>query len=249
MRNSDRPDLGRGGPLEQRERYPFPLGVLLANLILFGFCAWKSGGPGVDAGILVDLGSNVRSLLPTEPWRLITSAFLHVDLIHLVLNSWALFSIGRLLEVHYGTARTWVLYLLCALAGSLASAAWQQLRGQDAISAGASGGVFGLIFLGWCYARSAPERLGSLAEQLRGWIVVLALWTGFLLLASRGLVDHAAHLGGGLAGALLGTLVRPRPGADAHPAWTALAHAAALGTLLCFAAVVWTLRSGGRLPG
>lgn len=249
MQNSDRPDLGKGGLLEQLDRYPVTLGVLLANALLFGFCAWKSGGLEVDPRMLVDLGANYAPALREEPWRLVTAAFLHFDVLHLLLNAWALHTIGRVLEVHFGSARLFVLYVLCALAGSGCSAAWQLLQGAPAASAGASGGVFGLIFLGWFYARSAPERLGTLAERLRGWILTLAVFTGFVLITRPGLVDHAGHLGGALMGALLGTLVRPRPGVDVHPAWTALAHLFAVGCLLSFAAVVWTLRTGGRLPG
>jgi membrane associated rhomboid family serine protease len=248
VRNSARPDLGRGGLLEQLDRYPFTLGVLLANALLFAFCAWKSGGLGVDTLILVDLGANDARLLRREPWRLLTSAFLHFDVLHLLLNAWALYSIGRVLEVHFGSARAFALYVACALGGSLCSAGWQLLQGAPAASAGASGGVFGLIFLGWTYARSSPERLGTLAEQLRGWIVTLLVFTGFVLLSRPGLVDHAGHAGGALVGALLGTLVRPRPGADVHPAWTVLAHLLALSCLAAFGAVVWTLRAGGRLP-
>lgn len=247
MRHSDRPDIGTGGLLEQLDRYPFTLGVLAANAILFGFCAWKSGSTlRVDPQILVDLGGNYAPALRHQPWRLVTAGFLHTDLIHLLLNGWALWSIGRLMEVHFGSARAWVSYLLCAMGGGLASASWQLLRGAGTVSAGASAGVFGLIFLGWFYARSAPERLGSLAEQLRNWVIVLLVYTGFLL-ATGGSVDHAAHAGGALVGASLGSLIRPRPGQDTHPAWAVLAHASAVGALVAFGAVVWTLRQG-RLP-
>lgn len=249
MRHSDRPDLGRGGLLEQLDRYPFTLGVMLANALLFGFCAWKSRSLEIDPHVLHGLGANDVRLVTHEPWRLLTAAFLHLNVLHLLLNMWALHTIGRVLEVHFGSARIFVLYLLCALGGSLGSAGWQFAQGQPAASAGASGGIFGLIFLGWVYARSAPDRLGTLAERLRGWIVTLALFSGFLLATRPGLVDHAGHLGGALTGALLGTFVRPRPGGDVHPLWTVLAHGLALGSLAAFAAVVWTLRAGGRLPG
>ncbi len=244
MRNDDRPDVGARsgarGALDLLDRYPFTLGVLLANALLFAFAAARSGGPSVAPDVLVALGSNVGSLVPGEPWRLLTSAFLHHDLLHLAFNGFALYSIGRVLEVHFGSARLWVLFVAMALAGGVASFAWQAARGAPAISAGASGGVLGLITLGWSFARANPARLGTLEGSLRSWLVWIAVFS-VLFFAQ---LDHAGHLGGAAAGLAAGQLVRPRPGADTPPAWEVLAHACSLAVLGAFAAVVVRLRDG-----
>lgn len=241
MRGSDRPDIGRGF-LDYVERYPFTFGVLAANLVLFGFCASRGGqlGFSVSNAVLYQMGANVAPLLPSEPWRLLTAAFLHADLLHLLFNCYATFVLGRVLEVHYGSARAWVLYFLFAVGGSGASALHQVLRDEVSLSIGSSGAVYGLILMGYLYARSAPARLGSLEVQFRQWIVVGVVFS--LFLSSQASIDHAAHLGGAAAGALAGRLVRPRPGQDEHPAWTPLAHGCALATLASFAMVVVRLR-------
>jgi len=242
---ANRPDIGKGGLLEQLDRFPFTFGVLVANTILFAFCVWKAGFAfRLPIDVLEPMGGSAYTLIPSEPWRLLTSAFLHYDVIHFGLNGIALFLIGRVLEVHYGSARTWVLYVGCVVGGGLASAGYHYALGQPVLSAGASGGTVGLVVLGYVFASGAPERLGSVAHYLRGWIVVILIFSlvgGFVL----GGIDHAAHAGGALVGGLCGWLVRPKPGADAHPAWTPAAHVLALLCLASFAAVVWKLRQGG----
>ncbi|MCO5170469.1 MAG: rhomboid family intramembrane serine protease [Planctomycetes bacterium] len=190
--------------------------------------------------VLFDLGANVWPVVLSEPWRLLTSAFLHADVIHILFNSFALLAVGRVLEVQLGSARLWVIYVLAAVGGSVCSDAWQAVRGQPAVSIGASGGAFGLILLGYVYASRVPERLGSFAAGLRSWLVTIAL---FSLLFIREL-DHAAHLGGAAVGALFGRQLDTRPGPDPHPAWVFLAHGLALLALASFAAVVMRLRAG-----
>ena len=239
-RSSYRPDVGKGGFLEQVERYPVTFGVLAANLVLFVFCLYRQGfgaGMEVDPQILWQLGANDTTLVAQQPWRLLTAAFLHGNLIHILFNSIALVILGRLLEVHYGSARLWVLYVGFCLAGSAASAGWHELVAGSALSYGASGGVFGLILLGYLYARSAPERLGTLAKSLERWILYSVVFSLFF----EG-IDHAAHIGGALAGAYAGFVIKPKPGTDPHPIWELLAHVAAVGCLACFALVVWSLK-------
>ncbi|RMG19015.1 MAG: rhomboid family intramembrane serine protease [Planctomycetota bacterium] len=246
MRGSLRPDLGRGGPLEQLERYPFTYGVLLANVLLFAFVVLKAGGPHVDAGLIARLGGNVYPLVLHEPWRLFTCAFLHYDLLHVLGNSLALFFLGRLLEVHYGHHRLWVLYVAFALASSLGSASWSALVargvvpfGHVGVSAGASGAVSGLLLLGFVYAREHADRLGSLARTLQTWILV-----GVAVTALVPRIDVASHVAGAVAGALAGALVQPLPGRAPHPAWKPLSLACCLLALAAEGAAVVSLRQG-----
>lgn len=239
MRNSDRPDVGRGGLLELLDRYPVCFGLLGANVVLFLFALSRAGGGfAVPPEVLYHLGGNVYPEVRAEPWRLLTSAFLHADVIHILFNSFALLAVGRVLEVQLGSARLWVIYVLAAVGGSVCSAGWQAVSDRAAVSVGASGGAFGLIFLGWVYASRVPERLGSFAAGLRSWLFTIAI---FSLLFFRDL-DHAAHAGGAAVGALFGRQLDTRPGRDLHPAWAFLAHGLALLALASFAAVVLRLR-------
>ncbi|MGE0710218.1 MAG: rhomboid family intramembrane serine protease [Planctomycetota bacterium] len=244
MRGSTRPDT-RVGLWGLLDRYPFTIGVSLTLLLLFLFAGMRSNGWPIHPDLRLALGANVSDLLRAEPWRLLTSAFLHYDPFHLVLNLVAILFWGRLLEVHFGSARLWVLYVVCALAGNALSALWQELlvwqglaRGSTSC-VGASGAVFGLLFLGLITAQRAPERFGSWLFLLRSWIG-LSFILAFL---SGGPVDHANHLGGALTGILLAYLFPPRPGEDLAPAWGVWALVLAAGLLASFARVVWSLRS------
>ena len=76
--------------------------------------------------------------LSGEPWRLLTSTFLHFGIIHLALNMWCLWALGTLAEPLFGWAAFLLLYLLSGLGGSVLS----MLVHPMVVSAGASGAVF-----------------------------------------------------------------------------------------------------------
>lgn len=236
---SDRPDLRRG-LWDLLDRYPTTFGILGANLLLFLFAGYRQGNYPIDPELAVQLGANLYTLVPQEPWRLLTSAFLHYHPVHFALNAVALFVLGRVLEVHFGSARLFVLYILFALAGSTASALWHSYLPLPAASAGASGALFGLILLGYLYARSVPDRLGTLAEHLQLWIVA-GVVISFVVPSDTG-IDVAAHFGGAAAGAVAGYLVHPRPGEDVSRAWSVAALILALATVGSFLIVMVRLR-------
>ena len=240
-RNSARPDLGQGGPLEQLDRYPVTFGVVFACLLLFGFCATRAGGFAfrVPTEVLIDLGANVYPVTLDQPWRLLTAAFLHADAIHLAFNMVAMFILGRTMELHYGSARTWVIFVACCLSGTLTSCLAQSFQGSAA-GIGASGGVFGLLLCAFVYANQHPARLGSVAQQLRGWIVFALVFSFFVPN-----VDHPGHAGGAGLGALIGWQLQPAPGKDPHPLWTPLAHVLAVLCLVSFGLIAFSLRRAG----
>jgi len=137
-------------------------------------------------------------------WRLFTAMFVHFGIVHLLLNMWALWDVGRLLERLYGRPRFLILYLVSGVLGNLLSLA---IQGNRAISGGASGAIFSLygallIFL-W------RERQQVDRSEFR-WLFGTASVFTFLILG-MGLVipgiDNAAHAGGLIAGVLLGGLL------------------------------------------
>jgi rhomboid protease GluP len=142
------------------------------------------------------------TLLEVQPWRVITCAFVHIGLVHLLVNMWSLWIIGRFCERLYGNLGFALIYLLSAVGGSLASLAWNPL----VVSAGASGALFGIdgAMLAFLYLRPSDipaEHLKSLRnEVLRiiGINLVLGLGMQF---------DNAAHIGGLVTGAIAGALV------------------------------------------
>ncbi len=101
MRGSQRPDMGTGGLGELIDRYPVTFGVLGANLVLFLFALSKSQGTGgaISPLVQLQLGANHYSLVFSEPWRLITCAFLHYGVIHFAFNGIALFIVSVAIDM------------------------------------------------------------------------------------------------------------------------------------------------------
>ena len=152
---------------------------------------------------LIDFGAKHRLLIQSgQHWRLITAAFLHQGLPHLLVNMFALWMLGRFCEPIYGHARFLLIYLGSALGGSLAS-----MRFTDEPSVGASGALFGLLgaalVFGFMHRKQLPEAMGRrLRASLVFWLLVnLALGFVFPFL------DHWGHIGGLAAGLSLAVLL------------------------------------------
>ncbi len=144
---------------------------------------------------LILLGANNRGLvLGGEYYRLITNAFLHGSVIHLLVNMYSLWVVGSQVETFIGRWKFLIIYLLSAFMGSLFSIVFF----SDSISIGASGAIFGLmgslLYFGYHYRLYLSN---TLTRELIP-IIVLNLILGFTL---KG-IDNAAHIGGLLGGYL-----------------------------------------------
>jgi rhomboid protease GluP len=141
-----------------------------------------------------------------EWWRLLTCTFMHLGVLHLALNLWALWDSGRLTERLFGNGWFAALYLFSGIAGSSASMLWN----HQAISAGASGAVFGVY--GALLAYLTVQRGAIPAEALNRLRVSASIFVTYSLFygfAQAG-IDNAAHLGG-LAGGFAMGLILARP--------------------------------------
>src|SRR5436305_1294374 len=85
--------------------------------------------------------SGLHVILHNQWWRIITSAFVHVGIAHLIMNMWALWVLGTLAEAVLGTYLYVGIYLVCAIAGSLMSLYWN----PGLAGAGASGAMMGIL--------------------------------------------------------------------------------------------------------
>jgi len=133
-----------------------------------------------------------------EWWRIVTPIFLHGGLIHFFFNSYVLLQLGPIVEEIFGTARYWVIYLCCGIAGSALS---QFVRPVNTV--GASGAIMGLMGLllvyGW-------RRGGALGESLKASMLRFAVYIAIFGLLVPG-VDNWNHAGGFACGALLALFV------------------------------------------
>lgn len=139
--------------------------------------------------------------LSGEWWRAFTSTFVHFGIIHIAFNMWCLWSLGSSLELFMGRKAFAVTYVLSGLAASLTSIAWDPWR----VSAGASGAIFGIAgaFVSYLYFKKAPLDRPQVRQKLKD----LAIFIGYnLLYGAHGSVDNSAHVGGLVAGLILGAL-------------------------------------------
>lgn len=150
---------------------------------------------------LIAWGSNLTSLtLHGQPWRLVTSMFLHGSLLHLAFNMLALWQVGQLVERLFGSARFIGLYLIAGVCGSLASVLWHPAVN----SVGASGAIFGIV--GGLFAFTRHEHSGvppTVVTELRGSLLPFLLFNlaaGFVYPHT----DNAAHIGGLVGGWVAG---------------------------------------------
>ncbi|PVY40506.1 rhomboid family intramembrane serine protease [Pontibacter virosus] len=156
---------------------------------------------------LVNAGANFGPYTLTgEPWRLFTSMFLHIGIIHLLVNMYALASIGGALEPLVGRKQFVTAYVLCGLAGSLASLWWDQQR----ISAGASGAIFGMF--GMFMTMVLLERRMTWAEKKGMVYNMLGVIALNLVFGLKGGIDNAAHTGGLVLGIAYGAVLMLRSG-------------------------------------
>jgi membrane associated rhomboid family serine protease len=149
---------------------------------------------------LLRWGANWGPLsLGAQPWRMLTSNYVHIGIVHILFNMWCLWNLGRLVERVLGRMNYVVLYTLCGLAGSLASLWWHPLS----IGAGASGAIFGLAG-----AAIAVFYLGHLPiskEAISGTMRSLLLFVGYnLFFGLTPGIDNSAHIGGLVAGLAMG---------------------------------------------
>jgi len=205
-----------------------PAAALIIAINVIVFLLAERAGSTTRSETLIQFGATWRGLVwEGQYWRLFTSMFLHIGAIHLLWNSYYGFRISTQTEQTIGTARFVMLYLMSGIAGSAAS-----VIGHNAVSAGASGALFGL--LGWQVA-TMRVRLGSFRAMWANTAVRNTLgWIGawFVLGAFAGF-DNYAH-GGGFALGLLFTwaLVAPPERRKARYALVLLSFAALVGLSL-----------------
>mgnify|MGYP000864396081 CR=1 FL=1 len=181
---------------------------------------------GSDSFALVLLGAQILpgseapfASLILDPFRFLTSAFLHGGIVHLLFNMYALYAIGGFVERYYGSKKMFTAYIITAISGSLLSfvmsllSVWNNsgVASGVAISVGASGAVFGLIglILGNkflkknTYSMDLNIDIGNLI-----WIVVINIFLGFSLnsLGTGVIINNWAHIGGLAGGLILGSI-------------------------------------------
>ncbi len=180
---------------------------VLININLAIFLAMALSGSGflnISAQNLILWGGNYTPLTANgQWWRLLSSMFLHGGLMHVLVNMYALMVVGVMLEPMLGKNRYLISYLAAGITGSIVST----LTHKATVSVGASGAIFGLygIFLALMLTNVFPKKVkGSFLSA-----VVLMIVMTFINGLGGG-VDNSAHVGGLLAGVIIGLVLSPQ---------------------------------------
>lgn len=169
--------------------------ILIAICVIMFALMYILGNGSENVGTLLLFGANYKPLIQIgQVWRLATSIFLHIGIIHLIVNMYALFIIGKQLEGLIGRWKYLLVFLGSGIIGSLLSAVL-----HTSVSAGASGAIFGLLgsllYFGYHYRLY----LGTVLKTQIIPVIILNLFIGFVLPG----IDNFAHIGGLVGGYLL----------------------------------------------
>jgi membrane associated rhomboid family serine protease len=184
-------------------------------------------GFGVKANNLIDQG---------QYWRFITPVFIHIGLLHLFFNSYALWMVGPQVEKLYGSARFVLLYVLTGIGGVLGSYTFR----PEVFSAGASGAIFGLfgvlLVFGLRHRRHVPPFFSRALMTGVLPTILVNLVIGF----STPRIDNSAHIAGLISGMALAAVVPfERPNSSTPPLFIAVQY-------LLLAAVTFSFVQVGR---
>ena len=182
--------------------------LLLISFIGLFFMQVLSGvdanNPSTEA--LLKWGANALPYtMDNEPWRLASSAFLHIGLMHLLFNGFAMYFFGQIAEPMFGSAKFLALFLLAAIGGNLLNnyVTWQGIldgTGQPGLSAGASGGIMG-IGAALLIAALFKISVNGMVLNLKSLIIIMGinLVYGFAVPG----IDNAGHIGGAVTGLVI----------------------------------------------
>jgi membrane associated rhomboid family serine protease len=210
--------------------YGFSSSIRDFAMIGYAFSPESGGVIGVAAG---------------EYYRLITAAFMHGGILHIMFNMWVLFALGPMLESVLGRARFLALYLLSALGGSVASYAFGE---ANIPSVGASGAIFGLM--------GAVLVVGKrLRQDVTNVLVLIGINIAIGFVVPN--IDWRAHLGGLITGVIVGAVFAYLPlrrrqdpsgivrgAAAGNPVTRAWVQVAALTPLVLIMVAVIAMRTG-----
>lgn len=187
--------MQRPPPISQFVHYPVTGGLAVLTIIA---TLASMNGHSIDALTMNYLAFH------GEPWRLVTSIFPHGGIIHILFNLLWLWSLGTVIEQHFGHLRMAILCLILAVGSSAAQYAF------EAGGIGLSGVVYGLWGFLWMLGRYEPRWRDVVDQQTNnlfiGWFFLCIVLT----LVNVWHIANVAHGSGALFGALIGiSIVRP----------------------------------------
>lgn len=166
--------------------------LIVLNIMVYLFMTLYD----LDGTYFYALANNYEFVQNGQIYRLLTSMFLHADIIHIGCNMYALYILGPQVERYYGKTKFLLIYLLSGILGSIFSCVFMS---ADTISMGASGAIFGLLgslaYFTYYYRATLQ---GLLRSQVLP-VILLNLAIGFMVPG----IDISGHIGGLIGGTLV----------------------------------------------
>jgi membrane associated rhomboid family serine protease/Tfp pilus assembly protein PilF len=180
---------------------PILIGINVAVFLLMTFSGVSLASPTTTQ--LVRWGADWGPLsLGKQPWRLLTSNYVHIGIIHIALNMWCLFNLGALAERIFDRWTYLLIYTATGIAGSIGSLWWH----PTVVGAGASGAIFGMAgaLITALYLAKLPVPKEAVQANMKS---LLSFAAYNLIFGLRLGVDNAAHIGGLVSGLALGAFL------------------------------------------
>lgn len=192
-------------------------GAIIAANVLYFFFLELQGSTENDMGMMVHYGAMYAPAVVKgrEYYRLFTAVFMHFGFSHLLNNMIILFVLGDNMERALGKIKYLVFYITCGVGANIISMLININEYRHAVSAGASGAIFGVIG-GLLYAVSVNRgQLEDLSSRQLILLIICSLYFGF---TSAG-VDNIAHVGGLVLGILLAAAMYRKPRRPSRENW------------------------------
>ncbi len=169
--------------------------VVTASLISTNILVYLMFSDGITtySWFIYRWGDSLMNVLNGNPWVLVTACFIHVNVVHILMNMYALYIFGEVLEPHLGGWKFFTLYMVAGIVGNIFSS----LLDPFSVGVGASGAILGLFGYLIAYEYKMSGRI-SVSSAL---IAIFVIAGGFMPD-----VDILAHLGGFLTGAICGVV-------------------------------------------
>jgi rhomboid protease GluP len=179
--------------MRRKSRLTLTIVLVAANVLVYIFTSVVGGNfLETDYDVLRQFGQYNINVFAGQYWQLVTSIFVHVDIVHIALNMLFLLIFGSRAEELFTTEEYLSVYMLSGLSGSILTLF---LMSPNTISAGASGAIFGMYGAGLIYMRK------TFGQSIAGAL----LYAFLLLMLSTGAgVNIVAHFGGLAAGLIMG---------------------------------------------
>ena len=204
INQKNRDDAIKADEIFSKKRPIITYALIISNIIMFLMVVLAGGNPfNVDANLLYDFGALVNHRMmegPLSYLTLISSMFLHANILHLLLNLYALYILGPQLESFFGKAKYLFIYLVSGIVWGLTS----MLFLPDKIgTVGASGCIFGLIGAFLYFGYHYRVYFGGIIKSQIIPLIILNLILGICISG----IDIGAHIGGIIGGFLVAKVV------------------------------------------